>query len=125
MIDYGWFRLIVRLVGVLVMIYFAPVLLMSIASLAINLPSFLSGAAGPEFSYIIFSILGAIIPPAAATAVGIYFTFNARGFIRWCMRDLANYCGACGYDIRTLTTNRCPECNNTITPPTSITPSSR
>ncbi len=116
MIDYGWFRVIVRFVGVLLVIYFGPTAVIAAVSLAINLPNYLSGATGPEYTYIVLAIISSVLTPAAAAGVGVYFALGGNAFIRWCMRGIGNFCPTCGYDIRGLTATRCPECNGTITP---------
>ncbi len=42
--------------------------------------------------------------------VGVYLFLDGRWVIRRCMRGTAGRCARCGYDLRGLTIERCPEC---------------
>lgn len=42
--------------------------------------------------------------------LGLYLTFGGGWLIRRCIRGIATRCPECGYELRGLQVDRCPEC---------------
>lgn len=110
MTDYGWFRLIVRAIGVLLIGLALPTAInyLAYAVSAIVSRDWLALSAGEQ----LFAILGGLAGFLAQGAFGVYLLFGGSAIIRYCTRDISGLCGSCGYDLKNLDADRCPECGS-------------
>jgi hypothetical protein len=128
-LEYAWFRLLVRGIGVLLIGLGVP----AIVSVVINLINyFLSNESLTRGSFWLSPMFVSAAYGAASLAqslVGVYLLFGANRLIAFCMRDVLDHCTACGYDLRRVGAPNCPECGVPIharpgrTPPVILPPS--
>lgn len=115
--DYSWFRLLIRAVGLVL--------------LGIALPSFL-GTVGNMASYFASAPTSSQFPfvlgwAAYATGslfqlvLGIYLLRGGGKLTAHCLSSVLGRCMACGYDVRTIASQNCPECG-AVLPGRSPTP---
>jgi hypothetical protein len=60
-----------------------------------------------------FTIVGASV---FGLAMGWYLLFRGRRVHAWLLAGLRDACGGCGYNLRGLKTDRCPECGTSVRP---------
>ncbi len=113
------FRLLVRLIGIAMFAIALP----QIAHLVYWIGQvWLStdGAGVAQLTF--FSGLSYFIAPLVQCVIGFYLLFGADGLIRYCLLEVRERCTLCGYSIKGLTTNQCPECGERIEPATKPDP---
>lgn len=112
MVGNAWFRLIVRLVGVLLLGLAVPEVVQWVIYLGGMM--FASDARTPSFGmdswYWLWSYLGGALATAIQAAFGIYLLFFGERLIRRCLQDTIGRCPLCQYDLKGRAGDRCPEC---------------
>ncbi len=104
----GWYRLLLRVVGLILVAYAAPYFI----GLFVLVAEHWDGGSYRDTSEItnVWSLLG-YISPALQLALGLYLFINPAWLMRASIADVQGHCPACWYDLRVspnLTT--CPEC---------------
>lgn len=51
-----------------------------------------------------------LMGPTCQAGFGAWLLFGANRVIHRCIREVRDHCLSCGYNIKGLTTGRCPEC---------------
>ena len=111
MSRFVWFRLMVRLVGLWLVATSAPSVvggLISLISMLILPGAFPGGG-------VFWLQLAWPVASSLELGAGVYFLFFGKRLIAWCLRDVDNSCGRCGYDISGVNANACPECGMRLT----------
>lgn len=120
MLDFAWFRLVVRAIGILLIGLGAP----SVVNSVIGYVNFLVylRATNPALPNLMY--LTQTIGSATQFGMGVYLLFGANRLVGYCVRSVAaEYaacadddaigstpkCLSCGYEL-TNTTGACPEC---------------
>ena len=111
MSDYSWFKLLVRAIGLLLVGLALPQVPVAVAWLIYALTE-----EGGGFSEWALRILPMFAGPALQIAFGLYLLLGAERLIARFIRDIRGHCACCGYDLASLTADKCPECGAAITP---------
>ncbi|MEX2218497.1 MAG: hypothetical protein WD749_07010 [Phycisphaerales bacterium] len=113
MSDYAWFKLVVRAIGLLLLGMALPSLIWQVGTIvALAFDSQLTQFQPMYFIQWVPGVLGT----AAQLAFGLYLLLGAERLIARCLRDVRGHCACCGYDLSSLTADKCPECGTPITP---------
>ncbi len=105
--DRSWFRLAVRVVGLIMMGLGAPHVLSLIGFILQTLSE--NGFGNFGFVFLFRSLIGGL-GSCVQLGFGVYLFFFADGLIAACLRDTVGRCPACQYDFRGSTSPKCPEC---------------
>ena len=113
------FRLAVKLTGVV----FSILGIISFASAMFQL-FFLSDFSSPVRSLLHFNsgALGYLVTPAITLALGAYLLFDGEWIVNKAIPSNKPYCHECGYLLKDLTGDRCPECDTPFRPERSPEP---
>lgn len=113
MMDFTWFRLVIRAIGVLLIGLALP---NTVSYLSWLVSTLLPSVAGSVVSLDgqLFIALGGFAGVLVQLGLGLYLLFGASALIRYCTRDLSGLCASCGYDLNSLDSDRCPECGTPI-----------
>lgn len=105
--DHSWFRLLVRLFGVYLLLAYTPEFVMQVLR-PLGYPEgyYTSMPTGEFIAFIAVPFFGSAVP----VAFGAYLFFRGNRLIKWCMRDIIGHCPTCGYDLRRSAEAVCPEC---------------
>ncbi len=111
MMDHSWFKLVLRLIGVLLLALYLPAALIYVARVIERLMQsdqfvFFNDDFGGGW---VWALVG-FVPYFVVVLLGLYLTFDGRWFIKWCLRDIVGRCPTCGYDLRRNAEAVCPEC---------------
>lgn len=105
MIRYSWFKLIMRLIGVLLIGLSLPTAAGAVASLIYG---FVNGANYLEPGALIW--LFSLLPALAQLGIGLYLLFGSKWLMERCLRGIDSTCPNCAYDLTGATGNTCSEC---------------
>lgn len=105
--DHSWFRLLVRLFGLYLLLAYTPESVMQVLR-PIGYPEgyYTNMPTGEFIAFFVVPFFGAAVP----VAFGAYLFFRGDRLIKWYMRDIIGHCPTCGYDLRGNTQANCPEC---------------
>ncbi|MBL0870603.1 MAG: hypothetical protein IBJ18_08515 [Phycisphaerales bacterium] len=113
MMDHSWFKLVLRLTGVLLLALYLPAALIYIARVIESV------LRSDDFVFFNDGVVGGgvwmfvgFVPYFVVVLLGLYLTFDGRLFIKWCLRDIIGRCPTCGYDLRRSAEAICPECGS-------------
>jgi len=111
MSEFAWFKLLVRLVGLLLLGFSVPMLLHVIGRLlASGIPN--SGMqTSMSLRIELSSNLPALIGDGAQAAFGAYLFFRGDWVIRRVLAEIHGRCAVCGFDLSAVKASSCPECN--------------
>ncbi len=110
MIDFTWFRLVIRAIGVLLVGLAMPSAVNHLASLI----QLLAASSSMEISHYLFAMIAEFAGVVLMLGFGLYLLIGGGALIRYCTRDVTGLCASCGYDVRNLDADRCPECGAPI-----------
>lgn len=114
MSEFAWFKLLVRLVGLLLMGLSVPMLMWYIGRfLAASIPGSPARTSG-SFNFEWYNTLPAVLSYGAQAAFGAYLFFRGDWVIRKVLSEIHGRCAACGFDLSGTTGGSCPECNTPI-----------
>jgi len=114
MSEFAWFKLLVRLVGLLLMGLSVPMLLWYIGQfLAASIPGSPAKTSG-SFDYQLYNTLPAVLSFGSQAAFGAYLFFRGDWVIRRVLAEIHGRCAACGFDLSGMMSASCPECNTPI-----------
>ena len=104
----AWFTLAVRLIGLMTLVEYAPGPIQFILNHLVLGPKQTIGSAPgePSFRQDLWTHSGSFVACGAA----LYLLFGARRLINWCLRRVDGVCPACGYEMRSVHGEKCPEC---------------
>ncbi len=114
MTDFTWFRLIIRAIGVLLIGMALPSAFNYLAWLVSSLLSSDAPMSSLSAGSQVFWLLGGLAGVLVQLAFGLYLLFWGSALVRYCTRDLPGLCVSCGYDLKNLEADRCPECGTPI-----------
>lgn len=117
--DFAWFKLVIRLVGVLLLGLAIPQLMTSLSPLRnvwIQLTE--SVTMKGQSDVWVFASLAYAAAPLMQTAIGVYLLLGAPRLRAWCIQSVIGRCACCDYDVREITAPFCPECGS----PLPVTP---
>lgn len=103
-----WFKLLLRVVGVLLIAYSVPGTFHTLAYAVWITDNSASSTA--SMTYTIVEGIGYVIQ----LGIGLYLLFDARWLIRVCIADATTRCPACRYDLTGMTPVVCPECGQKL-----------
>lgn len=103
----GWFRLLLRVVGIVLVAYSAQYF---VGLVIIVLQRLRDGLFDSHIEFDLWLILS-YISPALQLALGLYLFINPAWLMRASIADLQHHCPACWYDLRASPhVPNCPEC---------------
>jgi len=112
MLDYAWFRLLVRAIGVVLIGLGLP----AVVSMLLNIANYLLTDRSIMWGWTSFwqspavGLFVHVIASLTQLAAGAYLLFGGKRLIAFCIRDVLDHCAACGYDLRRVGAPNCPEC---------------
>jgi hypothetical protein len=110
MLEYAWFRLLVRAIGVLLIGIGAPGFFAMLVNLGTYVLANGASAAGSISQGTVLTLIAHVAASCAQVAFGLYLLLGANRLIGFCIRDVLDHCTACGYDVRRVGAPNCPEC---------------
>lgn len=112
--DRSWFRLLVRGIGMVILGFSAPKVIVLVAGVIAALSS--SGTQGVFQDDYLLQLVVAGLACLVQLAFGIYLLFFGDGLIRLCLRDVDARCVHCQHSLVGVAGDRCPECGSGIRP---------
>ncbi len=111
-----WFRLVLKLIGIFLIVTGAINVVDSVSS-AVGMAAF-SGRFGPSGSgsfidlqqMLLWILYNGLVGGLARIAIGAYFLFGGAKLVNLCIPSNRPYCPHCGYDVRAVKDELCPEC---------------
>ena len=113
MTDYAWFKLLVRAIGLLLLAISVPQLLYWPVSKMVQWVNWNSLSPTSFHNELIYA-LPSLVGDGVQAAFGYYLLFRGEWIIGRIISEVAGRCPKCGYDIRGLQNDACPECNTPI-----------
>lgn len=117
MIRFGWFRLLVRLAGIVLVGLALPGIAAAVAPLIYDSAAISIHVNVPYY-------LGNLIAPVVQFALGLYLLLGGKWLMRHCLRGIDTICPYCAYDISAVASDTCPECGFRFRIPTLEPPKS-
>lgn len=114
MSDYAWFKLLVRGIGILLLGLSVPSLIRWFGSVVIMWDAISPVATSWSLRQQLLFGLPGLLAEGAQAAFGWYLLFRGEGVISRVLAEIHGRCAKCGYDLRGLNSNACPECNTPI-----------
>ncbi len=111
MIDYSWFRLLVRAIGILLIGLSLPHALMSTVHV---IDTLLTGNWSQYGWSGYFGWVGSIVGLLLQAGFGFYLLSGGGRLVERCLRGVYGWCPHCGYDVRTIPAANCPECGSVL-----------
>lgn len=105
MSDPAWFKLLVRVVGLLLVGLAVPSLVDRVGTVVNEFTS-----PTPPTSLSVGWVVAWVLGPALQCAFGVYLLAGGGALTRWCVGKAKGRCPSCDYDLRGITGGRCPEC---------------
>ncbi len=111
MSEFAWFKLLVRLVGVLLLGISVPMLMWYLGTfLTSMLPSSPLRTSG-SLEYELYRTVPGLLGYGTQAAFGAYLLFRGDWVIRKVLAEINGRCAVCGFDLGAVTGPSCPECN--------------
>ncbi len=110
MTDFTWFRLVIRAIGVLLVGLAFPSAVNHLASLI----QLVAASSSVDIGHYLFAMIAEFAGVLLMLGFGLYLLIGGSALIRYCTRDVTGLCPSCGYDVRNLDADRCPECGASI-----------
>lgn len=117
MSDYGWFKLLVRAVGILLLGLSLPMALWSVGDMLVRM--FDPAYGGAPLASVVGLYLPGLAGYLAQAGIGLYLLCGSERLIAWCIAGVKGRCAECGYDITAVPGGVCPECGVKIAPVTA------
>lgn len=111
-----WFRLVLKAIGIFLIATGGASLIDSIfraLGQTLVFGRFSSGGFGPSASFedvVVYMLYGGVIGGIARIAIGAYLFLGGVKLINFCIPSNQPYCPDCGYDVREVSIEKCPEC---------------
>lgn len=109
-LDTRYFALAVRAIGLVVLAFAAP----DFATLCVSVASLVNQSRDPNTTWSLVDTGWAYAVPTVRVlvevAIGIYLLRGGGAIARYCVRVCEFSCPACGYDLRNVAADLCPEC---------------
>lgn len=114
MSEFAWFKLLVRLVGLLLVGLSVPMLLWYIGRfLAASIPGS-PGRTSGSFDFELYNTLPGVLSYGVQAGFGAYLFFRGEWVIQRVLAEIHGRCAACGFDLSGTRGGSCPECNTPI-----------
>ncbi len=107
MVDFTWFRLMIRGIGVLLLGLALPEFI-TLAVWFLQRPAIQVG--GFSTASDLWSYVPGLIGILLKIGIALYLLFFAEGLIRRCLSDTIGRCPLCQYDLKGRRSGICPEC---------------
>jgi hypothetical protein len=109
--DFAWFKLLLRLIGLLLIGLGGPMVLWYVGRmLTSSIPSSPTRTSY-SFRYEIISSLPGLVGYGSQLALGIYLFLRGDWVIRKVLAEINGRCAVCGFDLTNVKGGSCPECN--------------
>jgi hypothetical protein len=109
--DFAWFKLLVRLVGLLLIGLAGPMVLWYIGRMLTSTIPNSPTRTSYSFRYEIMTALPGILAYGAQLALGMYLFLKGDWVIRKVLAEINGRCSVCGFDLTNVKSGSCPECN--------------
>lgn len=106
-----WFRLVLKAIGIFLLATGVVAVLDSVSG-AVGRAMFTSGF-GPGYWFLevlAYALFSGLIGGLASLVIGAYFLFGGAKLVNLCIPSNRPYCPHCGYDLRAVNDELCPEC---------------
>lgn len=114
MSEFAWFKLLVRLVGILLLGLSVPMLLWHVGSFAAQMiPSSPMRTSG-SMEYALYSTVPGLLGYGAQATFGWYLLVRGDWVIRKVLAEIHGRCAVCGFDLTGVKATSCPECNTPV-----------
>ena len=109
--DFAWFKLMVRLVGILLIGLGGPMVIWHIGRLlAASVPDSPMRTSA-SLHYELYSVGPGLLAYGSQVAMGLYLLLKGDWIIRKVVAQINGRCAVCGYDLANLKGSSCPQCN--------------
>jgi hypothetical protein len=108
-LDTRYFALAVRAIGIFVLAEAAPNALYYLVS-SFGMYQQLKQSPGASIEDVLWGQGPTILYTLLRLALGVYLLRGGGVIARYCVRVCENACPACGYDLRNVSAEVCPEC---------------
>lgn len=108
-LDTRYFALAVRAIGIFVLAEAAPNALYYLVS-SFGMYQQLKQSPGASIEDLLWGQGPTILYTLLRLALGVYLLRGGGAIARYCVRVCEYACPACGYDLRNVSTETCPEC---------------
>jgi len=112
--EFAWFKLLVRLVGVLLLGLSVPMLMWYIGVFLVQTVPSSPGATSGSLTYAIYSYVPGLIGYGTQAAFGWYLLVRGDWVIRRVLAEIHGRCAVCGFELSGVKAASCPECNTPI-----------
>jgi hypothetical protein len=111
MSDFAWFKLMVRLVGILLIGLGLPMVLWHIGRLlAASVPSSPTHTSS-SLQYELYSVGPGLLAYGSQLLMGLYLLLKGDWVIQKVLAQINGRCAVCGYDLSGIKGSSCPQCN--------------
>jgi hypothetical protein len=114
MSDYAWFKLLVRAIGIILIGFSVPTLLWYLTELGLSSVPNSSGWTSRPIGDRLIGLAPVLASSGTQAFMGWYLLFRGEWIIGRVLAEVNGRCAKCGYDIRGLTGEACPECNTPL-----------
>jgi hypothetical protein len=114
--EFAWFKLLVRLVGLLLIGLSLPSVLWQIGRILASTISASPTRTSSSMSYELWSGVPYLLGYGVQLGLGIYLLRGGEWVIRKILAEIHGRCSVCGFDIQNTKGSTCPECNTPFKP---------
>lgn len=114
----GWFRVLVRLLGLLLIgLGVAPMVSQfgTVGYVIMNWQQGSGSRLNENWLWIVVT-LASVVAHTVQVVFGFYLLFSGRRLVAWCLRDVDTVCARCAYDLNGVCQGKCPECGLVLDP---------
>ncbi len=111
-----WFRLVLKAIGIFLLATGAVGVVDSVSrsvGTVIFYGPFMPGGSGSSFDLqqmLAYALFNGVVGGIARLGIGAYLLFGAAKLVNLCIPSNRPYCPHCGYDVRGVGDDLCPEC---------------
>lgn len=116
MSEFAWFKLLVRLVGLLLIGLSLPTVVWQIGRLLASTIPASPTRTSTSFSYELWAGAPYLLGYGVQLALGVYLLRGGDWVIRKILAEINGRCSVCGFDIQNTRGSTCPECNTPFKP---------
>jgi hypothetical protein len=109
--EFAWFKLLVRLVGLLLVGLSLPMTLWYVGRLLMSVVPGSPSNTSTSFRFEFLSSAPGIVAYGVQLAFGAYLLLRGDWVIRKVLSEINGRCAVCGFDLTGVKGTSCPECN--------------